>query len=115
VGEAGVMGEVGVTTRLPVCCLGVSVLAASAYERLRVPRACLDILFCWVGMVGTGCSAIEYSVRAGNRSVRRLIVEELMRGSCRGDTCAAESDSRGAQRREADGCPSPIAAQPRGC
>ncbi|KAJ7845264.1 hypothetical protein B0H14DRAFT_2775062, partial [Mycena olivaceomarginata] len=82
------VGVAGATrlSLLSICAGILAARAACAYERLRAPGTGRGVV--------AGYSEMVCSVRAGKRSVRRLMVEELVRG--------------GAQRLEVEGCPSPM-------
>ncbi|KAJ7309128.1 hypothetical protein DFH08DRAFT_899618 [Mycena albidolilacea] len=103
-----VVGVAGVTRLLfmGICAGILAARSACAYERLRAPGTSRGVMaFCWAVVVGY--SVMVSSVRAGKRSLRRLIVEELVRGRFCCGWSATSSDSRGAQRLEVEGCPSP--------
>ncbi|KAJ7830899.1 hypothetical protein B0H14DRAFT_2806084 [Mycena olivaceomarginata] len=98
------VGVAGATrlSLLRICAGILAARAACAHERLRAPGTGRGAV--------SGYSEMVCSVRAGKRSVRRLMVEELVRGRfcCGGSGSATSSDSRGAQRLEVEGCPSPM-------
>ncbi|KAJ7822108.1 hypothetical protein B0H14DRAFT_1326073 [Mycena olivaceomarginata] len=100
--------EMAGAPRLPFLgiCTGIfPARAACVCERLRAPGTDRGVLAFYVV---ARYSVMVFRVRAGKRSVRHLIVEGSMRGRfCCGGS-ATSSDSRGAQRLEVEGCPSPM-------
>ncbi|KAJ7845259.1 hypothetical protein B0H14DRAFT_2775042, partial [Mycena olivaceomarginata] len=103
------VGVAGATrlSLLGICAGIMAARAACAYERLRVPGTGRGVMVVCCGVVA-GCSAMECSVRVGKHSVRRLIVEEFVRGRLCCGGSATSPDSRGAQRLEVERCPSPM-------
>ncbi|KAJ7830902.1 hypothetical protein B0H14DRAFT_2806103, partial [Mycena olivaceomarginata] len=96
------VGVAGATrlSLLGICAGIMAARAACAYERLRVPGTGRGVMVVCCGVVA--------GVRVGKHSVRRLIVEEFVRGRLCCGGSATSPDSRGAQRLEVEGCPSPM-------